>query len=85
MKFRDESFLWRCREELADHYCENNPVQISADDVYVVWFCKTLQNAKALLITNKNDGAYYEFTFNGDKNELYMDAYKKQENKLIPW
>lgn len=26
------------------------------------------------------DGMYYEFTYNGDKDELYMDAYKKWEN-----
>ncbi|WP_353960726.1 DUF6275 family protein [Enterococcus faecalis] len=37
--------------------------------------CK--QNNKALLSTNLFDGMYYEVTFNGDKNELYFDAYKK--------
>lgn len=26
---------------------------------------------------------YYECTYNGDKNELYFDAYKKWENKCI--
>ncbi|WP_423892839.1 DUF6275 family protein [Filifactor alocis] len=26
---------------------------------------------------------YYEMTLNGDKNEVYLDAYKKQENKRI--
>ena len=30
--------------------------------------------------TTLYDGMYYEFTFNGDKNELYLDAYKKWEN-----
>lgn len=25
-------------------------------------------------------GMYYELTYNGDKNELYFDAYKKWEN-----
>ena len=50
------------------------------NDVYVVWYCKTLQNHKALLSTNVSDGMYYEMTFNGDKNQLYMDAYKKWQN-----
>ena len=54
--------------------------QITVDDVYVVWFCKTLQNWKALLSTNVNDGMYYEVTHNGDKKETYLDAYKKWEN-----
>ena len=56
---------------------------ISTDDVYIVWFSKTLQHFKALLSTNVLDGMYYEFTFNGDKNEAYLDAYKKWENQKI--
>lgn len=55
--------------------------KLSSNDVYIVWFCKTLQNAKALLSTNVSDGMYYELTYNGDKSELYLDAYKKWENK----
>ena len=26
---------------------------------------------------------YYEVTFNGDKKEVYLDAYKKFENRKI--
>lgn len=52
-------------------------------DVFVVWSCKTLQNSKALLSTTLYDGMYYELTYNGDKKELYLDAYKKFENKCI--
>lgn len=52
-------------------------------DVFVVWECKTLQNNKALLSTTLFDGMYYELTYNGDKKELYFDAYKKFENKCI--
>ena len=26
---------------------------------------------------------YYELTYNGDKEEWYLDAYKKFENKVI--
>ena len=51
--------------------------------VYVVWYCKTLQNFKALLSTTLFDGMYYEVTYNGDKNQLYLDAYKKFENRCI--
>lgn len=56
---------------------------ISKDDVFIVWFSKTLQNWKALLSTNISDGMYYEVTYNGDKKETYLDAYKKWENKCI--
>ena len=57
--------------------------QITVADVYVVWFCKTLQNWKALLSTNVSDGMYYEVTYNGDNKETYLDAYKKWENVCI--
>lgn len=48
--------------------------------VYIVWFSKTLQNWKALLSTTLPDGMYYEVTYNGDKREAYIDAYKKFDN-----
>ena len=51
--------------------------------VYTVWKCKTLQNWKYLLSSTLSDGMYYEMTFNGDKNEWYLDAYKKFENQVI--
>ncbi|MBR1900038.1 MAG: hypothetical protein IJ820_03125 [Lachnospiraceae bacterium] len=57
--------------------------QISEDDVYVVWMVKVLQNNKALLSTTVPDGMYYEFTWNGDKEEGYLDAYEKKENVVI--
>lgn len=51
--------------------------------VYTVWKCKALQNWKFLLSTTLYDEMYYELTFNGDKNEWYLDAYKKIENCRI--
>lgn len=53
-------------------------------DVYIVWKCKTLQNLKYLLSTSLFDGMYYELTYNGDKKEWYLDAYKKFQNIVIP-
>ena len=55
-------------------------VTFGRDEVYVVWFCKTLQNWKALLSTTLPDGMYYEVTYDGDKQVAYIDAYKKFEN-----
>ncbi len=57
--------------------------EITEDDVFIVWICKTLQNNKALASTTLFDGMYYELTYNGDKDELYFDAYKKWENVCI--
>ena len=59
-------------------------ILLGPSDVCVVWSCKILQNNKALLSTDIPDGMYYEVTYNGDKKEFYLDAYKKWENILIP-
>lgn len=57
--------------------------KITPDDVFIVWMVKVLQNNKALLSTTVPDGMYYEFTWNGDKNEGYLDCYKKWKNELV--
>ncbi len=76
-----------CKQLVVDYYNKKVDVtdkkKITKNDVYVVWFCKTLQNHKALLSTTVSDGMYYEVTFNGDKDEYYLDAYKKWENVSI--
>ena len=65
------------------HVDKTDNVQIALDDIYIVWFCKTLQNWKALISTTLPDGMYYEVTYNGDKKEVYLDAYKKFETQKI--
>lgn len=66
-----------------EHIDKTDNKQITKDDVFMVWCCKTLQNNKALLSTTLFDGMYYEVTYNGDKDEAYIDAYKKWENYKI--
>jgi hypothetical protein len=57
--------------------------EISPDSVYIVWFCATLKNWKALVSTVFPDEIYYEVTFNGDTDETYLDVYTKQYNFVI--
>jgi hypothetical protein len=59
-------------------------VKFSQDQVYLVWFSKTLQNWKALVGTTLSDEKYYEVTHNGDKNETYVDVYLKVANICYP-
>lgn len=67
-----------------EHLDKTDNVQITLDNVFIVWFCKTLQNWKALVSTTLPDGMYYEVTYNGNNNkEIYLDAYKKFENRKI--
>ena len=84
----NEAMLNRAKELVVNYYNERvektDGTKITADNVFVVWFCKTLQNWKALVSTTISDGMYYEITHNGDKDETYLDAYKKWENVCIP-
>ena len=51
-------------------------------DIFIVWKCKALQNWKYLISTSVDDGMYYELTYNGDRREWYLDAYKKFQNRV---
>lgn len=66
-----------------DRLEKTDGAKIDENNVFIVWSCKTLQNNKALASTTLSDGMYYEITYNGDKDELYFDAYKKWENICI--
>lgn len=66
-----------------EHLDKSDNKQITEDDVYIVWLCKTLQNNKALASTTLFDGMYYEVTYNGDDRQIYFDAYKKFENRCV--
>ena len=66
-----------------EHIDKTDNVTLTLDDVYIVWSCKALQNWKALISTTLSDGMYYECTYNGGTNQLYLDAYKKWENVTI--
>lgn len=52
--------------------------------VQMVWFAHILGYKKAILIDMGENLRLYEVTYNRDKNELYLDAYEKEENvKLV--
>jgi len=81
----DNKFIQLCKDVVAKYVNEHLDKSDGTPyyEVYLVWYCKTLQNWKALVSTTLPDGMYYELTLNGDKQELYLDAYKKFENKCI--
>ena len=83
----EKDFVKFCKKQIVNytnrHLDKTDGKVITEDDVFVVWLCKTLQNNKALLSTTLFDGMYYEVTYNGDKDEAYIDAYKKWENYKI--
>lgn len=58
-------------------------IEIDWTDVFVVWQCKTLQNHKAILAAPTPDQYLFEATYNGGKNEMYLDAYDKVDNQCF--
>ena len=69
-----KEFLEKSKQVVVDyfnsHADKTDQKQITGDDVFV-------------LSTNVSDGMYYEITHNGDKQETYVDAYKKWENFVV--
>lgn len=88
MARQNDVMLDRAKELVVRYFNERSErtdnFKLTVDDVFIVWFCKTLQNWKALVSTTVSDGMYYEVTHNGDKNETYLDAYKKWQNVRYP-
>ena len=77
----DKRALDIVRIYILDHLDKSDETPVF--DVYTVWKSKILKNWKYLISSTLFDGMYYELTYNGDKDEWYLDAYKKFENRVI--
>ena len=80
-----DDFQIGCRKMLVAWYINEasykDKVRIpKIEETFVVWSCKTLQNMKCLVSTSMPDTIYAEYTYNGDKDELYEDIYTKVRN-----
>lgn len=88
-----DRFQIKAKRLVADHWNRIHHYEIedgrenalTLDNVFIVWFSKTLQNWKAMVATDiPGDGMYYEVTYNGDRLEAYLDVYVKIVNECIP-
>ena len=77
----DEKATQIVRDYVMEHLDKSDSTPVF--DVFMVWKCYILGNVKYLISTTLYDGMYYEVTYNKDKDEIYLDAYKKFENRLI--
>ena len=70
---------WNANKTLVKNFGE-----IASKSVFIVWQVKVIQNNKALLGVNVDgDGMYFEFTWNGEAQEGYLDVYKKQKKVVV--
>ena len=83
----NDTFFDLCKREVVEYFSQHaekpDQKKITEDDVFIVWACKTLQNNKALVSTTVPDGMYYEVTYDGDKQQAYVDVYKKWQNYSV--
>lgn len=85
--FGSADFIEFGQEQVAKYFNDHRDVsdsqELKPEEVYNVWYCKSLQNHKGLFSTPVSDGMYYEITYNGDTNEAYIDVHKKWENVVV--
>lgn len=84
----NQEFINKCKWRVSDYLNKlvGKETACKPENVFVVWQAKTLQNHKAMLAApgRYNDRDYYfEFTYNGNLNETYMDVYTKDKNVLF--
>ena len=80
-----EEFIARCRNHVLAVTKKEFDVDALPSDVQLVWYSKALRNYKCIMfIPSLKDGHIYECTYNGDREEFYVDAYKKVSNTVFP-
>lgn len=75
-----DQFLRKAKRLVAEN-ADGSPLK--EDDLFIVWFAKTLGNWKALISTDVTPGLYWEVTYNGVKSEAYIDTYTKFSNVAV--
>jgi hypothetical protein len=76
VRLESEDFIDGVKQKIAED-CEDENARI-----VLVWLSKTIQNWKGLFYCFGNE-RYYEATFNGDKDKLYLDCYKIDHKKVF--
>jgi hypothetical protein len=76
VRLEAEDFIDGVRQNIAEDCGDENA------RIVLVWLSKTIQNWKGLFYCFGNE-RYYEATFNGDKDELYLDCYKIDHKKVF--
>lgn len=81
-----DRFLKRAKLMVIGSYNSTHevPDQLEVEQLYIVWFAKTLKNWKALISTSiPDDGLYFEVIYDGEKLQTYVDTYRKEDNQVF--
>lgn len=82
----NEEFIEIAKEKVRDY--ENaridiNFINLQLEDIFVLYSIITLQKFRTLLSAKHKNAYYYEFTYDRDKNQMYMGVYSKIINIKI--
>ena len=72
-----------CKNALIEQLKKLYNEDLKINELHLVWFAKALQNWKCIIIDLRENNRLYECTFNGNKQELYVDIYDKQHNIVV--
>lgn len=76
VRLESEDFIDGVRQKISEDCGEGNAI------IATVWLCKTIQNWKGMFYCFGNK-KYYEATYNGDKDELYLDCYNFDHKRVF--
>lgn len=62
---------------------ESYGINVSVNEIEIVWFNYTLGNMKMLLWAKQFGSFYPEITYNGNRDCIYVDVYAKTIHKDI--
>jgi len=83
-----ERFMKQARMAVVNYFNDRKDktekYELGIGGTYIVWFCKILENWKALVSTVVPDGRYYEVTYNGRGKTTYLDVYQRMDNFATP-
>lgn len=52
------------------------------ENIFMVWYSKSLQNHKGLFSAPGEHHIYFEITYDGDNKKFYIDMYNKAQNTI---
>jgi hypothetical protein len=82
-----DRFLTMAKRLVADNYNahqdEEETPPLTIDDLYIVWFSKVLNNWRAQVQSSLVRGLLWMVTYNGPKNEAYIEVYRKINNTKV--
>lgn len=72
------------KEELAKklvHDYLSNKVPLA--NIKIVWFCKVINNWKAIVADISEGGRLFEVTYSGENKDVNIDVYEKVDSERI--